>query len=158
MECGAPMRGRRETHRYDWCGLNNVILHGVEIRRCTRCRNYEIGIPRMEQLHRLIARALIEKKTRLLGAEVRFLRKTLGWSGGDFATHMGVAEETVSRWENDAAPIGPQADRLLRLLVAQNGLLTSYPADRLRQIDPKKAHAARLELEAGEDRWKLLSA
>jgi DNA-binding transcriptional regulator YiaG len=46
------------------------------------------------------------------GEEVRFLRKSLGWSGSDFAKHMGVAEETVSRWENDAAPIGPQADRL----------------------------------------------
>ena len=158
LECGAPMKETRETRPYDLCGLKNVILHGVVIRRCTRCENDEIGIPRTDQLHRMIARAFIEKETRLTGDEVRFLRKTLGWSGADFAGHMGVAEETVSRWENDAAPIGPQADRLLRLIVAQDEFTARYPTQRLCRIDPKKAKNTRLELKAGEDRWKLLSA
>jgi DNA-binding transcriptional regulator YiaG len=48
---------------------------------------------------------------------------------------MGVAEETVSRWENDAAPIGPQADRLVRFLVAQGKLTTTYPTERIKEIN-----------------------
>ena len=50
--------------------------------------------------------------------EIRFLRKYLGWSTADFASRMGTARETVSRWESGAVPMGSQADRLLRLLVA----------------------------------------
>src|SRR5439155_2513167 len=90
--------------------------------------------------------------------QVRFLRKSLGWSGCEFAKHMGVTDETVSRWENNAAPIGPQADRLLRLMVAQGRLTTSYPTERLSQINPKKATPARLEIEARDDQWELVAA
>jgi hypothetical protein len=41
----------------------------------------------------------------------------------------------VSRWENDAAPIGPQADRLVRFLVAQGKLTTNYPTERIKEIN-----------------------
>ena len=40
----------------------------------------------------------------------------------------------VSRWENGAVPIGPQADRLLRFMVAQGRLATYYPTERLSKI------------------------
>lgn len=154
-QCGAAMKARKENHRYDECGLKHVTLVGVQVSRCPKCGDHEISIPRIEGLHRLIARVLIDKATRFTGDEVRFLRKNLGWSGSDFAKHMGVADETVSRWENDAAPIGPQADRLLRLMVAQGRLTTSYPAERLTQIDPRKAKVTRLQVESRHDQWEL---
>lgn len=157
-ECGSPMKTQKENYRYSECGLKNVTLVGIEVSRCARCGNYEVSIPHIEELHRLIARVLIEKATRLTGEEIRFLRKSLGWSGADFAKHIGVAEETVSRWENSSAPIGPQADRLLRLMVAQGRLTTSYPTERLSQINPKKATVTRVELEARDEQWELLSA
>ena len=152
------MKTRRENYRYDECGLSNVMLVAVPVARCPRCGNYEVSIPNIEGLHRLIARTLIEKKTRLRGEEVRYLRKSLGWSGRDFARHMGVAEETVSRWENDAAPIGPQADRLLRLMVAQGRLTNRYPAERLAQINMGRALTTRLELLVTGHQWGLISA
>ena len=157
-ECGTAMRTRKENYRYDECGLRNITLVGVEVTRCARCGNFEVAIPRIEGLHRLIARLLIEKMTRFRGEEVRFLRKGLGWSGADFARHMGVAEETVSRWENDATPIGPQADRLLRLMVAHGRLTMQYATERLARIDPKRALTTRLELGVTDDEWGLLSA
>ena len=157
-ECGSTMQRRKENHRYDECGLKHVTLVGLAVTRCPKCGNYEIAIPRIESLHRLIARALIEKRTRLTGEEVRFLRKSLGWSGADFARHMGVSDETVSRWENAAAPIGPQADRLLRLMVAQGRTPIRYPTERLASIDAKRAAATRLELESRHDEWELRSA
>lgn len=158
LVCGGPMRGGRERHTYDECGLAHVVLLDVEVWRCTRCDESEVVIPRIEALHRLIARALIEKSTRLTGAEVRFLRKSLGWSGTALARHMGVALETVSRWENASAPIGPQADRLLRLMVAQGRPAARYPTARLAGIDARRATVTRLEIEAREDRWELRSA
>lgn len=152
------MKTRKENHRYDECGLKYVTLVGVEVRRCPCCNNYEISIPQIEGLHRLIARVLIDKATRFTGDEIRFLRKSLGWSGADFAKHMGVADETVSRWENDAAPIGPQADRLLRLMVAQGRLATNYPAERLTRINAKKATITRVEVESRGEQWGLLAS
>lgn len=157
-ECGTAMKTRRENYRYDECGLKFVTLVGLEVSRCPKCTNYEISIPRIEGLHRLMARVLIDKVTRFTGDEVRFLRKSLGWSGSDFAKHMGVAGETVSRWENDAVPIGPQADRLLRLMVAQGTLTTKYPAARLKQINAKKASVTRLQLESRGEHWELLAS
>jgi DNA-binding transcriptional regulator YiaG len=37
-----------------------------------------------------IAHAVIAKRERLTPAEIRFLRKFLGWSGADFAAHVGT--------------------------------------------------------------------
>ena len=158
VECGSPMKTRKENYHYDECGLKHVTLVGVDVAKCPRCGNYEISIPHIEELHRLLAKVLIEKSTRFTGEEIRFLRKGLGWSGSDFAKHMGVAEETVSRWENDAAPIGPQADRLLRFLVAQGRLATGYPTERLKEIDLRKATATRVTLATRNERWMVRAA
>jgi putative zinc finger/helix-turn-helix YgiT family protein len=157
-ECGAPRRTQRESLRYDECGLKHITLVGVQVTRCPHCGDYEIAIPNLEGLHLLLAKVLIEKPTRFTGGEVRFLRKGLGWSGADFAKHMGVAGETVSRWENDVAPIGPQADRLLRFLVAQRRLTAHYPMERLAKIDPKKASETRLTLITHGEQWRVRAA
>ena len=157
-ECATPMKTRKESYRYDESGLKHITLIGVEVSRCPQCGNYEVSIPHIEALHRLLAKILIEKSTRFTGDEVRFLRKSIGWSGSDFARHMGVADETVSRWENDAAPIGPQADRLLRFLVAQGRLTTGYPMDRLTRIDLRRATATRVKLAARNEQWTVRAA
>ncbi len=149
------MKTRKENYRYAECGLEYVTLVGVKVSRCPKCGGHGVSIQRIEALHRLIARVLIEKETRFTGDEVRFLRKGLGWSGSDFARHMGVTDETVSRWENAAAPIGPQADRLLRLLVAQGRLAISYPTERLTRINARKATITRLEVVSRGKRWEV---
>jgi len=71
----------------------------------------------MEQLHEFIAKALVLKAGRLSGAEVRYLRKWLGWSGRDFARSFDLSVEHVSRVENGHHPVSGVADRLLRVLV-----------------------------------------
>lgn len=157
-ECGGAMNVREEPYRYRECGLPYVTLAKVEVSRCGMCGNFEVSIPRIEQLHRLIAKHLIEKLSRFTGVEVRFLRKSLGLSGTDFARRMGVAAETVSRWENDATPIGAQADRLLRLLVAQGTLMTQYPEERLARIDDGKATDFRLGVEHKGRAWAVIAA
>jgi putative zinc finger/helix-turn-helix YgiT family protein len=157
-ECGGVMKTREEPHRYRECGLPYVTLAKVEVSRCGSCGNFEVAIPRIEQLHRLLAKHLIEKLNRFTGAEVRFLRKSLGLSGTDFAQRMGVAAETVSRWENNTAPIGTQADRLLRLLVAQGRLMSQYPVERLARIDDATAKDLRLGVEHNGKGWSVVAA
>ena len=72
------MKTSRENYLYDACGLPGVTLVGVEVSRCPECGNHEVSIPRIEELHRVIARAVANRPARLDGAEVRYLRKWLG--------------------------------------------------------------------------------
>lgn len=123
LECGAEMETHRENYRYTISGLTNIVLKNIEVSQCHECGETEVAIPHIETLHRAIALTLIRKRTRLGSEEIRYLRKSLGWSGTDFAKRMGVTSETVSRWENGHIPMGSLADRLLRTLV----MLTEKP-------------------------------
>lgn len=156
--CGGPTKTRREKrYRYTECGLPNVVIDdAAKVTTCARCGETYTGIPAIEALHRQIAAAVIRKKGRLAPAEIRFLRKWLGWSGVDFAKRTGTKPETVSRWENGKTVMGPQADRLLRVLVARETPVMEYSVDVLAQVaaDEGPATPVRVELEKGPKGWK----
>jgi len=149
------MTSSREAYRYVESGLPNVTLKDVEIRRCPKCGNQEVLIPRVAELHRAIALALVHKPARFLGAEVRYLRKYMGWSGVDFASRMGVNPETVSRWENEKEAISSTSDRLLRLIVVRNWPVEDYSVDDLVKIqDRKDPSPVHLELQVQGRQWQ----
>lgn len=122
---------RNAVIRYDMGGLHHVTLQGVEIRRCSACGDEGIKIPRIGQLHRVLADFLIRQPRLLIGAEIRFLRKHLGLSTADFAHRMGVGRETISRWENDKDRMGEPTDHLLRALVKSHEPTENYAVDDL---------------------------
>jgi putative zinc finger/helix-turn-helix YgiT family protein len=159
LACEGPIKTRREKHyRYTECGLPNVIIEdAVKVTTCGRCGETYTSIPAIEGLHREIAAAVIRKKGRLAPAEIRFLRKYLGWSGADFAKRTGTKPETVSRWENGRTLMGPQADRLLRLLVAKETPVVEYSVDVLAQVaaDSGPTTPVRVEVEKGPKGWKF---
>jgi DNA-binding XRE family transcriptional regulator len=135
LECGGAMKTRRESYRYDAVGLP-VTLIGVEVSRCPRCGT------------------LVSRRGRLTGAEVRFLRKHLGWTGAELARHLGVQPATVSRWENDAQPVGPVAERLLRLVVARHEPDSAFPLALLRDVADQDARPVRLDFKVGRRGWE----
>ena len=129
--CGAPARVAHGTYGLKEVGLKNVVLQGVEIVKCPKCKNEDPVIPNMNGLMRALALAVIEKPYRLTGEEVRFLRKYLrltlrqgqgpegrkklaqGVSPGSEAPFLplspGGAEESVLKGRNpndSAAPTG----------------------------------------------------
>lgn len=146
------MTSARENYCYTASGLPYVTLKGVEVRRCPRCGEHEVIIPRIEQLHHCIALTVVSKKSRLTPAEMKFLRKHLGWSGADFARHMGVAPETVSRWENGREPMGGVADRLLRLMVVTQAPNREYAIDALAELEDE-ASPVRIKASADRQGW-----
>jgi putative zinc finger/helix-turn-helix YgiT family protein len=159
LDCGTKMRTRRELVPFDKpIGLSGVRLHTL-VARCPKCGAFEVLIPDLEGLHRAIARALVAKRPRLAAEEIRFLRKVLGWSGADFAEHMGTSAETVSRWEHGALPIGPQADRLLRLMVLTRDPIADYQRlDLLKTVARAKPAVVRMIARAGSKGWRIDSA
>lgn len=131
-ECGGLVTTERNAvRRYAMGGLPHVELHGIEVSRCGSCGKETVGIPRMGQLHRLLAETFVMQHGMIAPVELRFLRKHIGLSAGDLARRMGVARETVSRWETGASPMGAVADRLLRLLVITHEPTDSYAVDDL---------------------------
>lgn len=159
IECGGKMTSARETVKYDASGLSGVTLRNVEVRRCSACGAYEVAIPRIEQLHRLIALIVIQKETALIPEEIRYLRKYLGWSGADFAKHMGATPESISRWENGKLAMSPQADRLLRMMVALRGPRDEYTLDTLKAIRPRRdTKPLRVGLRSLPSGWRKDSA
>lgn len=118
--------------------LPGVMVTGVEGRRCQGCGDLRYRIPNMEGLFRTVALLLVHKPERLSGAEARFLRKWLGWSGHDTANKLGFTPEHVSRWENDKVPISETADKLLRSLV-----LVREPVDDYAMWDAQLSEVAK---------------
>jgi putative zinc finger/helix-turn-helix YgiT family protein len=153
-QCRHEMVNKTENHRYSESGLSNVVLVGVEVRHCPNCGEEMVSIPRIEELHRTIAMTLIRHPGRISPSEIRFLRKWLGWSGVDFAKHMGVAPETVSRWETGDKPMGGTAERLLRLAIAHGQPRNEYPIGMLTEInDEQVPKASILGMKAERTGW-----
>lgn len=116
--CGRPVTLERRNYRYTESGLSNIILQGVEVADCPACGHSNVTIPHLAKIHRAIALALANSPVRLTGAQLRFLRKHLGYSGEELAKYLHTDKTKISKWEREEDAIGPSSDRLIRLLVA----------------------------------------
>ena len=113
-QCGKEMEKREGTYRYEESGLKNVVLVNIPIYRCPSCKETEVEIPCLEELHLLLGFLLVLKPVRLNGAEVRYLRKHLGYTEEDLASFLGVTRMTIHRWEMGKTPFRPDHDKHLR--------------------------------------------
>lgn len=120
-DCGSNATVERGSYEFKECGLSAVVLHGIEIIHCPECGNDDPIIPAVNDLMRLLAVAVIGKPERLAGEEIRFLRKYLRKTGGEFARLLSIDKTHLSKLENDADPISNQTDRLVRMIVLALG-------------------------------------
>ena len=154
-KCGGELTVTKGRHQYTASGLPNVVLVGVDLRTCPACGTSDIAIPRLALLHRTIALAVAKSTARLAGAEIRFLRKHIGWSGVDFARHFGITPETVSRWENEREQMGAAADRLLRVLALRDQPVEAYPTEQLAEVARTEPVAVSLDATATGGGWNV---
>lgn len=112
LDCGQMMVGGRKTYHYKECGLSTVRLADVLVFSCV-CGAEVPEIQGIRQLHHVIALELIQKETALSPEEIRFLRRTAGFSQVELAQIMGVDKTRPSKWEA-GTPLSRESDRLLR--------------------------------------------
>lgn len=114
------LKKRKINKLYTESGLENVLLSGVIEYSCSECGAVYHSYGNMDELHALISKHLIRKKGNLAGAEIRFLRKALGYNSAMFAKLLGIKPETLSRHENaKKKPLASEAlDHEIRFLVA----------------------------------------
>jgi putative zinc finger/helix-turn-helix YgiT family protein len=91
--------------------LYAVDVPGLRVPRCGACGETVFDNDADEQ----IARALREKLGLLPGDQIRKNREDLGLSQRVLAEHLGVAVETISRWETGALTQTRAMDRYLRV-------------------------------------------
>src|SRR5437764_3334525 len=105
LECGGALRVTRKDYQFDESGLDNVILKNLEVLVCDRCKTETPRLPRLNDLMRTIALAIIAKPYGLEGQDVRFLRKFLGLTSEAFAAILTVDKSHLSRVENGATRV-----------------------------------------------------
>jgi YgiT-type zinc finger domain-containing protein len=103
-------------YHYKESGLDNVYLDNIDVQVCTSCDEESPFIPRILDLHGVIAREIALQPMPLRGQDMRFLRKQLGMRAKEWAGLLRVDAATLSRSENGARQIGPQSDLLVRFL------------------------------------------
>jgi len=121
--CDAEMKGRtaskKAPYHYTLSGMEDVFLLGIDVLRCPDCSVESPIIPRVPELHRLIAERIVKKSAALTGQEIRFLRKNAEAPAKQFAQLIGVSPEHLSRVENGHyRKLGKSADRLVRVLAS----------------------------------------
>jgi transcriptional regulator with XRE-family HTH domain len=130
-------------YRYALSGLNDVCLAGITVYECPKCGAKMPVIPRIAELHDVIARSLMKEPRPLRGDEVRFLRKAAGLPARKFASLLGITPQHLSRIENGhTSNLGKAADRLARFIAikARDG---EDVRDMFLQIADRLEHEAR---------------
>ncbi len=152
-ECGLSMTAAKETYPYEPVPGLVVQLHGITVLR-DASGHVVPSIPRVLQLHEAVAGALVNKPGRLSGPEFRFLRTYLDYQAKDLAPIVGASAFTVSRWETGKEPIGPQADRLIRLLTVLGKGVKGFAPEQLAAIDKRVARPLELGLRVAGNEWR----
>ena len=93
------------------------MLMNLPMYKCPDCGETEVEIPRMEELHCLIGLLLLHLPIRFGAAEVKYLRKHMGYTQDELASYLGVTRASVARWEEPGGrTIRIEMDKSLRLL------------------------------------------
>lgn len=114
--CGSSAPVVRGNCKFDEIGIPLILQH-IDMVKCPNCKNVDPIIPDLDGLMDTVAVGVISSPYLLNSKEIRFLRKYLGKSQGDFAGLLRVDATTISKWENAQTQPGPQSDRLIRLVV-----------------------------------------
>lgn len=104
-------------YHYTECGLDNVWLeNGYTVRHTPYGKG--VSIDDADGLHLVLVSEILEKKGRMTGKELRFLRTHLGLSQDNLGKCLGATDQSVSLWER-TGKVPAASDALVRLLVIE---------------------------------------
>jgi len=132
-------------YHYKECGLPYIYLaDGYKLEEGPFGET--VSIADVDNLHRAIARWVVENVPALNGRELRFLRLEMGLTQGHLADLLGVTEQTVSLAERNPEKALPgYTDRLLRI-EAEAWLDATQPvSDTLQRVHDAPRHAQTAE-------------
>ncbi|WP_413726735.1 hypothetical protein [Sodalis sp. RH16] len=126
---------------YKDCGLSIVwLINGYVQEKMNK--GFAYRIEDKSGLHRLIAKALINRRGSLTGREMYFIRSEMNLLTRELGEKMGVGATIVSQWEQSCHPLPRGADIALRTIYV--GLLL--------EESERELHVHLLS-ESGQDRF-----
>lgn len=129
-ECGGEVRLSAEPIAFDVRG-QSVSVPGIEHGRCLACDEEYLSLDAAESLQKEAIRRSKAARGLLSPDEVRALRHSLSLSQAAFEKLLGVGPKTVVRWEKGTVFQSATADRLMRLIAVEPGLLGTLQSDAL---------------------------
>ena len=114
----SDLSGGRMRYRYTECGLDNVVIEGIDM-HVDDSGERVLHIPAVNELHRTIARGIVESDTRMSGQELRFLRTMVGLTQAELGKCLHRDAQSIARWEKNRTPIQPTSEMVIRLLAKE---------------------------------------
>lgn len=120
IDCGASITTTTSTKKnpylYKECGLDDVRIDGIKVHKCSKCGRMYPEIPKIKELHRVLASLICSKDGKVTGKEVKFIRKEMRMKSVEFAKLLGITSSYMSRIENETKVISSSLDKLIRTL------------------------------------------
>ncbi len=107
-----------KRYHYTECGLDNVILVGVILVEDADGEE-TVHIPHINQLHKTIAKGIIDRPAGMSGKELRFLRTEMGMTQAELAELLHRDAQSIARWEKGEVEIDGNAETVVRLLAGE---------------------------------------
>lgn len=112
-----PLKAKKTRKKFDISGLDGVTITGVIHHHCNVCGEDYYDYGDVQKLNAFLAHLVAKKIGRLSGAEMRFLRKYLGYSSVMFAEEiLKIDRSTLSRIEKGANEFSETLEQLVRTL------------------------------------------
>ena len=115
-----------KIYLYTDISLENIQLLNAEVLDCSACREESLLLKAPLKIHKAIGLAVVLQPARLSGADIRFLRRNLGYSLKDWAKRLGIPEGTYTKYET-SRNLTNQTDMFIRTHYL-NALNQKYPS------------------------------
>jgi DNA-binding transcriptional regulator YiaG len=106
------------SYHYTECGLHNVRIHNMELVTDDSGESV-ITIPAVNELHWLIAQAIVSHAKGMSGEELRFLRTEMGLTQAELAACVDRDKQSVGRWERGELRLDRAAETIVRRLAVE---------------------------------------
>lgn len=143
-------------YHYTECGLPNIYLANGYHEHDTPY-GPAVSIEDVEDLHKAIGTKLAQKKSRLSGAEIRFLRKELDLSQKQLGEFLEVEDQTVALWEKDKGAPKSAAEIVLRVLYLERAH-KRLKLNKMKQLMNSLASQEKFTFEETDSGWMSRAA
>ncbi|RDH88328.1 MAG: transcriptional regulator [endosymbiont of Seepiophila jonesi] len=104
---------KEKLYQYTGCGLDYIYLtNGYDIKKTPFGEG--VTIHDLDGLHCAIATDLVDDRPNWTGAELRFIRKELGFTQQILGEFVSRDAQTVALWEKDKQPVPEEACNIIR--------------------------------------------
>ena len=108
---------KKKTIHYGLCGLDYVYLKDVPVRETM---HGEVLAVELSAIERGIACEIVRQGIPIRGAEVQFLRKSMGLSMNRFGSLLGISAPAILKWERARTKrLDPINEVAVRALMAE---------------------------------------